>query len=79
MDSSATDIMKKTIEVARSILQECVQPTVKHGVDVPVPQIQERLLQVGKEPPSERMGAEHGNHVRQSGDRTTVLCLASRG
>ena len=40
--------------------QECVQRTVEQGVDVPVLQIQEWIVQVGKERPGERMGIVRG-------------------
>ena len=65
----APQIMKETTEVGRSIPQECVQRTVEQGVDLPVPQIQERIVQVGTEPLCELMGAERGDHDHQSGDR----------
>ena len=86
VDAPAPQIVKETIEVARSIPLECSQHTVEQVVDVSVPQLQERIVQVGKEQPCERMGAERGNHVHQSslfasaqGSRsTTVLCQASR-
>ena len=72
-------IMKEIVDVVRLKLQECAQSTVKQGVDVPVPQIQERLVVVGKERHCERLGAERGDHVHQSGDRVReqVLCHAS--
>ena len=44
----------------RSTSQECVQRTVEQGVDVPVLQIQEWIVQVGKERLGERMGTVRG-------------------
>ena len=41
-------IMKESSGVARSVPQECVQRTVEQVVNVPVLQIKERIVHVGK-------------------------------
>ena len=69
VDLPAPQMMNETVEVVRSIPQKCVQSTVEQGVDVPVPQIQKRIVQVDKERPCELMGAERGNHLHQRMDR----------